>query len=1273
MSSPAGMPQGFTPQWTNPEPHAPTANMNSGSNEDGVVVKPMRLKVLYTFDDQNKTNCLARWPHVLQIQTVAVDETTSIGVIELKTCIQAIVQCSPELVGRLGQDYTVYAYDYSEYEHPLVGQGMLSWALAAASTIPDVPAHQSTKLVTGRVCKNIMGLFANGVKETLEVKLRLVPVPTLMQSEYITSMEKYRELSKVMPPNFDPNEWSAFLQSNPSLGQLANKVTPTPTIHTNQREGSSMEVFNQLLSPSMQQQQIPGPLYQPPNTQNTGNDSQAENSEPAKKGSRPSSRAAVKRPRKPRQPKATVAKGGNTSGYEEGTDGDEGPQPRKRAKTTKADWKSKAAIGEAPESLRVAASTAGSLRLFRPIAMSPVPGPGGGHLQEIPRAPTPVPRMANQHVPLDKAPLLSGLRRDSQSQGDAPRQHMSPYPRLEHPEDEPRFSIESANVSPERNQSPADTPPDIGSSPPVMRTRPPSIRSSPPCPSSPVLPQMPRTDSGFMSGSLEDLFGEDDEEPMHPVDDDTVEEAAPDFSKYRAAEVAPHQDSGLMIEEETPGPMDLLPTKMNIQPLKPVSKPRAGSVMSEDGQQSLPPLRRDSRVNSPQLSQPPQQRRDSRVASPQLSQPIPDRQPAPQSRPTSKGSSEPSPAPQQRKSQPPETQAPVQQPPAQSTQPPPQPRSRPASRTMIRTASMGSLTLPTIPASDPVLPHSGLQRSQTWSEVPHPASEAPAYGQIPQHAPNSQESVHKGDALSKKESIRRKLEEAIAKGETPPFCNNCGAIETPSWRKFWCQDHEGDPGYHEYSDNPGRVTCINILTRDDDGKPSSYKLIKKSLAPSDTTANFATYLLCNPCGIWLSKYKTQRPAAQWTTYQPIPRSRTEPKPRKRHTKKPQQNSGLMILTSDANFPQSDNNFPQSEAYFPQYDMPQQQSGPAGLPDGVSPTDTEMQRKSTEPPAGNERRRSTSSQPVKRLKAMTSDAASAALRRAIQSSPGRWQENRNNPNDADDDVMGSTRRLLFPSPRKDGSPKVLGEVMANVVQIATDVRPLNKEALIALVEATDKENCPPDFGAEDGDADLLKLFEEELVRPSTPTRTSPALNPFKTPTQKTPSHRPITRSVSKSIRSQKSPRELLFAPTPTKSSSVRRSPRHHQSVFESPFTATLNQLMSEANNNQSPSRNLEIEFGSLPDLPNLNNNSADVNFNLEDFFSTDVPMPSSPPRMFHLYEDPMAMQSINWNELSNYRGNGHTNGEDDEIVLVKTEPEDSPQKRGEKEKESTQKE
>ena len=104
----------------------------------------LAVKVLYTFDNENKTNCLARFPDILHVPTVPIDENTQIGVIELRTCIRAIVSASPELVSRLTQgDFTIYAYDYSEYETPLVGQGMLSSVLAAASPTPTAPAFQS--------------------------------------------------------------------------------------------------------------------------------------------------------------------------------------------------------------------------------------------------------------------------------------------------------------------------------------------------------------------------------------------------------------------------------------------------------------------------------------------------------------------------------------------------------------------------------------------------------------------------------------------------------------------------------------------------------------------------------------------------------------------------------------------------------------------------------------------------------------------------------------------------------------------------------------------------------------------------------------------------------------------------------------------------------------------------------------------------------------------------------------------------------------------------
>lgn len=418
----------------------------------------------------------------------------------------------------------------------------------------------------------------------------------------------------------------------------------------------------------------------------------------------------------------------------------------------------------------------------------------------------------------------------------------------------------------------------------------------------------------------------------------------------------------------------------------------------------------------------------------------------------------------------------------------------------------------------------------------------------------------------------------------------------------------------------------------------------------------------------MSKYKTQRPEERWESNGFVERSRGEKKKPTQRGARPKKGQAA-LPTSEANFPHSD--FPASDANFPQTDGPQ---------DGVSPGDTKGMQQNTAASERTQRQRSTSAQPKKRLNAMTSDAASAALRRAIQSSPARWAGTQHSPIEVEDD-LGSTRRLLFPSPRKDGSPKVLGEVVANAVQIATEFRS-PKEAMVEI-EVQNKENCPPGFHENDVDAELLALFEEEMAkgheieRPSTPVQKSPAPNPFKTPTRPTPSHRPITRSVSRSIRSVRSARSvkspgqlLMFTRTPSRTpgSARRFSPRNHGSVYESPFTATLNQLMSEANNQPSPSRNdMELDFGSLPDLPNIGHNNVDVNFILEDFFSTDVPMPSSPPRVFSLYEDPainnMSVNNINWEDFGSFNPKNLSGQED---VVIKEEPETSPQRRPAKE-------
>lgn len=214
----------------------------------------------------------------------------------------------------------------------------------------------------------------------------------------------------------------------------------------------------------------------------------------------------------------------------------------------------------------------------------------------------------------------------------------------------------------------------------------------------------------------------------------------------------------------------------------------------------------------------------------------------------------------------------------------------------------------------------------------------------------------------------------------------------------------------------------------------------------------------------------------------------------------------------------------------------------------------------------------------------------------------------------------------------------------------------------------------------------ELFGTPPARPSTP-RPRAAAGPFKTPTRPTPSHRPITRSISRSIRSSRniagSPSQVFAHPferTPTKtprsgeinflhpsSASKRRSPRHGDQFphshfgamdegdrdsnmtaalqmpvpFDSPFTATLHQLLSEANDfisSGSPSASRHAPPGAHNsshnsqrdddpevdlvrhlggDLEGANGDGGRDDIDGKDadfrnFMGTDLIMPSSPP-------------------------------------------------------------
>ena len=702
------------------------------------------VKVLYTFDDENKTNCLARWPQPLDIRTAYLDESTQVGVIELKTCIQAIVSASPEMVAKLGQDYTVYAYDYSEYETPLVGQGMLSWILASSSSTPSAPAHQSRTVVTGRVCKNLLGLFSSGSQETLEVKLRLVPVPTCLQSEYLESMKKYRDISRIMPERFDAGAWTSFIQSNPGIMHLANQNrSQSPMVGPGQKDKVGIEHVQRLLSdgstgdPSSQRL-----LSQSDSFSSTEVFDQLPRA--ASPASSVQSAVTTKRRGRPPRSASSASTRGRAvsrrditrresmdSGFASNDDRFEEGPAKKRAKVTKADWPGKSGFGNQSDSLRVAASTAASVRIHQPTAVRPTAN-AADSLEGPPRAPTPIADPASMmRRPLLPAPR-SSLCRESFSVTDT--KYKSPYPPSEGPSKPP----ESAMTSPEQSRvdSESNTPPDIPSSPPVYR----GVSTAP---SSPRLPTMSRdVDSGFMSGSIDDLL-EDCEN--RPLDDEDLEMMT-QYSK----------------REDLPMPTELRQSETE----------RFVAGLS---------------THQPELSEP-------------------------------------------------GTAVQIGIAPAPTSD----------SYTLGRTASSGALSTPAVPAIDPIRP-SGLHRSQTWSgqQSQHPSSDAPLVPRAPgvPERSNSRGRSGSGAGARRKKAIQTRLESSILAGEIPPFCENCGAIETPTWRKAWVKLHSGTPEHVRISEEEGGIVAWQTLQTDENGVINLYRIIKRTVLATDE--GFTEILLCN--------------------------------------------------------------------------------------------------------------------------------------------------------------------------------------------------------------------------------------------------------------------------------------------------------------------------------------------------------------------------------------------------------------------------------------------
>ena len=269
-------------------------------------------------------------------------------------------------------------------------------------------------------------------------------------------------------------------------------------------------------------------------------------------------------------------------------------------------------------------------------------------------------------------------------------------------------------------------------------------------------------------------------------------------------------------------------------------------------------------------------------------------------------------------------------------------------------------------------------------------------------------------------------------------------------------------------------------------------------------------------------------------------------------------------------------------------------------------------------------------PVNRKNGLAEASAALALQRAIQSSPARLVGTQNVPIDVEQLTPKPTRRVLFPSPHP--TPEII-ESAPGILSSANASNNASHRTQHATVpnnqDQNNKENRPPPTDdASPTFENSLKQDEGPNPRPTTPTPTSTSRGSvmFKTPkTTSTPHRLPPTTGDFFS-----STAKALLAHPSTPNRNARSSSNQPLSEV-SPFTAHLNQLFSEANG--SPAA--DFDFPSLPSLHNTPGRTFDgysfTNLDSQDFFSTDAPMPSSPPVWFGVYEDPNEQET---NELFN---------------------------------------
>ena len=526
-----------------------------------------------------------------------------------------------------------------------------------------------------------------------------------------------------------------------------------------------------------------------------------------------------------------------------------------------------------------------------------------------------------------------------------------------------------------------------------------------------------------------------------------------------------------------------------------------------------------------------------------------------------------------------------------------QPSSRRGSLALPPRALAPSSDLPDPPAPRPAPnKRQSIQRSRTSSNESEAGSPAPSDTEGKPRGPN-----RSGSGAQRRKIIEQRLQTSIAKGEMPQYCSHCGAIETPTWRRLYVKECDGKPSPLDSAEGEGETIGVEVTETDKTTGEATKFMIRKSMKKTKECvpgAGFKDMVVCNPCGLWFNKFRLMRPPEKWN--------------RKSGTRKSKKQK-----VNEPGF-STDGIEPPSDAFFTDQIEPEDamddEDGQAG---DTEPTDAMA------PPAGRRRANSMQAQQSRRANGQEDWNASqldAALARAVQSSPVRYQGSQQSPIEIDELTPRPTRRLLFPSPRRDGEVKSLddnGQVslksMPPLGKGLMEKQTLSPKAGMEfdfdasntnVFEAFtfDKENMAPGIGMEDDDlAHLFEgspsaLFKTPKKTPSKPTLKS-LQHLMKTPTPSSRKRKPLTpnpnaANLAHDFMTSPSSNRYFLRSTPSRlertpggsrvSNSGGSRTSNNQEQVVSPWSRHLAQMLSEANTFTSPSR----QFG-FSDLPTFN--------------------------------------------------------------------------------------